>query len=147
MERCQECQTDAPTTNVSLSWVYGMVFLYRHGSLSGRFCKRCIRKYFWKYTLGSLVGGLLSIGSIARMPMVFMDNFAALVSSTQLKANLAISCDTHVCTRLGKNRDRFTQSQRHDVYQGSGVSYRPGGCGGEVGVVVFSQDDASWCRA
>lgn len=48
---CQACGRHAPTKMVSFSQNIGLLILRIPKTIRGELCGRCIRKYFWEYTL------------------------------------------------------------------------------------------------
>ena len=71
---CQECSAIAPTKRVEFWRIIGAVFVFHVKASRGFFCKSCIHKYFWEYTLVSLCFGWLGCLSFVLTPFVLLHN-------------------------------------------------------------------------
>ena len=60
---CQACGMSAPTKYVEFDKVFCVVFFVRKTPLKGNLCRRCIHKYFWEFTLMTLLMGWWGIFS------------------------------------------------------------------------------------
>ena len=54
---CQACGHEAPTKYVEFYQNIGALILRWQRGIRGELCKACIHKYFWEYTLLTLVTG------------------------------------------------------------------------------------------
>jgi hypothetical protein len=71
---CQECGSLAETKDIKLYKNIGMLVMRRNYSLEGRFCKKCINKNFWDYTLTTLFLGWWGTISFIVTPFYLMNN-------------------------------------------------------------------------
>jgi hypothetical protein len=54
---CQSCGVEAPTKYIEFHRNIGAMVVRFHNSVQGEFCKKCIHRYFWKYTGTSFLLG------------------------------------------------------------------------------------------
>jgi hypothetical protein len=60
---CQACGVEAPTKHVAFYQNIGALVVRFDKSIKGEFCKSCIHKYFWQFTLTNLTLGWWGVKS------------------------------------------------------------------------------------
>ena len=58
-----------------------MLVMRRQWTLEGRFCKKCINKYFWNYTLTTLLLGWWGTISFLVTPFYLVNNIARYLTA------------------------------------------------------------------
>jgi hypothetical protein len=71
---CQECGEIAATKRVEFWRVIGAVFVFHFRASAGLYCKSCIHRYFWEYTLVTLCFGWWGCISFVLTPFVLLHN-------------------------------------------------------------------------
>ncbi len=71
---CQNCGTPGPTKKVLFVQHIGAIILMFNKHIKGEMCRKCIDKYFWEYTLITLVCGWWGIASVFITPCVLIYN-------------------------------------------------------------------------
>lgn len=74
---CQERRSAAPTKFASLYWTYGMLILYKHGSIN------------------TLLSGWFSVGSLIRMPFLLIGNLITFASTIPMESTERPSISLH----------------------------------------------------
>jgi hypothetical protein len=72
---CEHCGIEAPTRNATFYQNVGLVFGHITKSVGGELCKSCVHKYFWTFTLTSLLFGWWSAISVWINPFLILNNF------------------------------------------------------------------------
>lgn len=78
---CQFCNRRGPTIHVTLNRHVGAILLMFHRSLGGAFCKDCVAKTFWQYTLVTALLGWWGMMSFFITPIVLTNNVIAYARS------------------------------------------------------------------
>lgn len=82
---CQGCGSLAETKEIKFYKNIGMLVMRRHYSLEGRFCKKCINKNFWDYTLTTLFGGWWGTISFIVTPFYLLNNIGRYLTTLGMK--------------------------------------------------------------
>lgn len=82
---CQSCGSIAETKEVKFYKNIGMLFVRRYYSLEGRFCKKCINKNFWDYTLTTLFLGWWGTISFFVTPFYLLNNIGRFLTTVTMK--------------------------------------------------------------
>lgn len=80
-DACQCCNRPGPTIHVTLNRHIGAILLMFHRSRGGAFCKDCIGKTFWEYTLVTALLGWWGMMSFLITPVVSTNNVIAYARS------------------------------------------------------------------
>lgn len=78
---CQCCNRRGPIMHVTLNRHIGAILLMFHRSRGGAFCKDCIGKTFWEYTLITALLGWWGMMSFLITPVVLTNNVIAYARS------------------------------------------------------------------
>lgn len=100
---CQLCGRDVPTKYATLHYNIGLIVMRRSAILQGAFCQSCLTRYFWKYTLITLVFGWWGVISFFMTPVILVNNlwqFFRSRPSTDIPNNLPVS---NLSAYTGKN--------------------------------------------
>lgn len=81
---CQECGSVAKTKEIKLYKNIGMLIMRRQWIIEGRFCKKCINKYFWNYTLTTLLLGWWGTISFLVTPLYLVNNIARYLTTLSM---------------------------------------------------------------
>jgi len=71
---CQICGSLAPLEYVEFNQNIGMLITREHKYIKGNFCKNCIKKNFWSFTLITIVVGWLGVISMIVAPIFIIGN-------------------------------------------------------------------------
>ena len=74
MEKCESCQLPAETKYIEFHENIGMVFMRKHRSVKGNFCKPCIDYYFWNLTGKTMLVGWWGTISFIITPFILLSN-------------------------------------------------------------------------
>lgn len=83
---CQACGVEAPTRSVQFHKHTGMLIMMQHGHIGGKFCKKCIGKYFGQYTLWTALAGWWGVISCIVTPFVLLWNTGLFLTTLGLPA-------------------------------------------------------------
>ena len=72
--RCQDCGAKAPTKRVEFYRLIGAVVVFHFKAVGGHFCKSCVHRYFWDYTLVTLCLGWWGCLSFLMTPFILLHN-------------------------------------------------------------------------
>lgn len=86
-DTCEMCGVGGPTKYVEFHQNIGMLFLRNSSSVKGRFCKRCINKYFWKFTFTTLFLGWWGVISAIITPIYILNNIFRYLFTLRLKSS------------------------------------------------------------
>ncbi len=76
---CEACGQNEALAHVVFYENRGAIVMRYHREIRGNFCKSCIDKYFWKYTLTTLCIGWLGVISLFIAPVYIINNVARYV--------------------------------------------------------------------
>lgn len=71
---CQVCGALAPLEYVEFNQNIGMLVTREHKYIKGNFCKNCIKKNFWSFTLVTIAVGWLGVISMIVAPVFILGN-------------------------------------------------------------------------
>ena len=71
---CQSCGVEAPTRYVAFYQNIGALLMSFTRSIEGNLCKRCIHRYFWKFTLTNCTLGWWSVHALFFTPFLILNN-------------------------------------------------------------------------
>jgi hypothetical protein len=84
-EICQACGCVAPTKYVEFYQNIGALVMRFHKGVKGNLCKKCIHKYFWKYTGTNLTLGWWGMISVVVTPIFTVNNIVRYIGCATLK--------------------------------------------------------------
>jgi hypothetical protein len=87
---CQHCGIKAPTKYVDFRQNIGMLFARRSMSCQRYLCRPCIGRYFWAYTMTTLVFGWWGLISFCVTPMFLLNNILYYVRALRLPSPNAL---------------------------------------------------------
>jgi hypothetical protein len=79
MENCESCKLPAETKYVEFHENIGMVFMRKHRSVKGNFCKPCIDYYFWNLTGKTMLVGWWGTISFIITPFILLNNILRFI--------------------------------------------------------------------
>lgn len=82
---CQGCGAITKTKEIKFYKNIGMLFVRRYYSLEGRFCKKCINKNFWDYTLTTLFLGWWGTISFLVTPFYLLNNIGRFLTTVTMR--------------------------------------------------------------
>ncbi len=71
---CRNCGIEADTREVDLRQVVGLIVVRYERRVSGRLCKRCIHRKYWRFLMTNVFLGPWSIGSLFFAPYHIVKN-------------------------------------------------------------------------
>ena len=83
--QCQNCQRLLPTKYVKFYQNIGLLVQRRYSDIEGRMCRECIDKYFWEYTLKTLMLGWWGTISFLITPFYLLNNVGRYILTLGLK--------------------------------------------------------------
>lgn len=82
---CQACGVEAPARYVEFYQNVGALVMRFHKRMKGNLCKRCIHKYFWKYTMTTATVGWWGTISLVVTPFFVVNNIVRYVGALGLE--------------------------------------------------------------
>lgn len=86
---CQACGVEAPTRSVQFHKHTGMLVMMQHSHIGGKFCKKCIGKYFGQYTVWTALVGWWGMISFIVTPFVLLWNTGLFLTTLGMSAPAA----------------------------------------------------------
>lgn len=77
---CQVCGVEAATKSITFRQNIGMLVMRRSAYISGKLCKRCIHRHFWKMTGTTLVLGPWGTISLMLAPLFILNNVGQYIT-------------------------------------------------------------------
>jgi hypothetical protein len=111
LDTCEVCGTQAPVKHVKLYQHIGLLIIRLSKSIKGNLCKGCINKYFWEFTLVTLLLGWWGVISFIVTPIIILNNVIHYIGSLGLAR-------THSAINLNEPK---TTSHQTEVKGVSGI--------------------------
>ena len=84
--KCVSCGARAPTKRVEFYRILGAIIVYQLKSEGGQWCKSCVHRHFWEYTLFTLCFGWWGIISFFLTPFILSHNVIRYVGCLRMPA-------------------------------------------------------------
>ena|SRR5262245_39290302 len=78
---CQACGEMGPTATVTFRKNIGALVVRFSNEIKGALCKKCVNKYFWSWTLTTLVVGWWGVISFFITPFNIISNIVAYIGA------------------------------------------------------------------
>lgn len=82
---CESCGLPAETKYIEFYENIGMIFVRKHRSVKGNYCKFCINYYFWDLTGKTMLGGWWGAISFIVTPFILLNNLLRFIFTIGMK--------------------------------------------------------------
>lgn len=83
--QCYSCKEILPVRYIKFYQNIGLLIQRRYGHIEGNMCRECIDRYFWEYTLKTLVLGWWGTISFFITPFYLLNNIGRYITTLNLK--------------------------------------------------------------